>query len=191
MGFLRHVPRPGAPPFFALPALRPLVRAVTVAAAIVGLAGCVHAEGFDGVLRKSGVTVHLGPVPATWRRVDVDGADLAFRDDGREASALFNLRCEGRDDDAPLTVLTEHLIMGTTERQFDAQDVVPFDGREALHTLLRAKLDGVPMQYDIYVLKKDACVHDLVYVASPARFGEGAPEFEHFATSLRASADTP
>jgi hypothetical protein len=150
------------------------------------LAGCAHEDSFgDGVLHKSGLAIRVGPVPAGWRRIAVDGADLAFRDDAQEGSALFDVRCGRRDDDAPLSVLTEHLIMGTTEREFDAQDILPFDGREALHSLLRAKLDGVPMQYDIYVTKKDGCVYDLVYVAPPGRFAAGAAAFEPFATGVR------
>jgi hypothetical protein len=77
--------------------------------------------------------------------------------------------------------------MGTTERDFVSQETLPLDDREALHTLMRAKLDGVPMQYDIYVMKKDGCVYDLVYVAPPARFTAGAADFERFALGLRAS----
>ena len=161
-------------------------------AVAASLGGCAHAEVSDGALHKAGVSVRLGPVPASWRRVDVDGADLAYRDATREGSALVDVRCDHLDDDAPLSVLTEHLIMGTTERQFDGQDVTPFDGREAMHTLLRAKLDGVPMQYDIYVMKKDGCVYDLVYVAAPGRFAEGAAEFQAFAVGgLHASSSTP
>jgi hypothetical protein len=157
--------------------------ALAVAAAA---GGCTHARAFDdGVYRRGSMAVRVGPVPPGWRRVTVDGADLAFRDDERSGSALFNARCGRRDDDAPLSVLTEHLIMGTTEREFDAQDVVPFDRREAMHTLLRAKLDGVPMQYDIYVMKKDGCVYDLVYVAPPNRFAAGAADFERFASGLQ------
>ena len=160
----------------------------SLAIASLGGAGCGHAQTFDeGIFRKDGVAVRVGPVPPGWRRIGVDGADLAFRDDERSGSALFNVRCGQRDDDAPLTVLTNHLVMGTTEREFDAQDTVPFDGREALHSLLRAKLDGVPMQYDIYVMKKDGCLYDLVYVAPPARFSAGAADFERFATGLRAT----
>jgi hypothetical protein len=155
-------------------------------AASAGATGCAHEESFgDGVFRKEGLAIRVGPVPSGWRRITVDGADLAFRDDAQGGSALFDVRCGRRDDDAPLPVLTEHLIMGTTEREFDAQDTVPFDGREALHSLLRAKLDGVPMQYDIYVMKKDGCVYDLVYVAPPGRFATGAAAFEPFATGLR------
>jgi hypothetical protein len=165
-------------------------RLVLLAATLT--AGCGHARSFDeGVLRKDGLAVRIGPVPPSWRRIDVGGADLAFRDDERGGSALFNVRCGERGDDAPLAVLTNHLVMGTTEREFDAQDTVPFDGREALHTLLRAKLDGVPMQYDIYVMKKDGCLYDLVYVAPPGRFPDGAADFERFARGLRTEASPP
>lgn len=161
---------------------------------VVGLAtlaafvtACAHAETFDdGVLRKADLTVRVGPLPPSWRRIHVEGADLAFRDDPREASALFNVRCGRRDDDAPLSALTDHLIMGTTAREVDHQETIPFDGREAMRTLVRAKLDGVPMQYEIYVMKKDGCVYDIVYVAPPGRFADGAPDFERFTQGVHA-----
>ena len=149
--------------------------------------GCGHADAFeDGVLRKGDLTVRLGPVPAPWRRVSLEGADLAFRDEEHAASAMFDVHCARRDGDAPLAVLTAQLIMGTTQRDFEHQEILALDGREALHTTLRAKLDGVPMQYDIYVMKKDGCVYDVVYVALPGRYAEGAADFERFATGLRA-----
>jgi len=152
------------------------------------VAACAGGGAFEGgVLRKGELAVQLGPVPAAWHAVAIAGADLAWRDAARDGSALFDVRCEGRDRDAPLGVLTEHLIMGTTERDFTTQDVVAFDHREALHTLMRAKLDGVPMQYDIYVMKKDGCVYDLVYVAPPERFPAGAEDFERFARGVHAA----
>jgi hypothetical protein len=151
--------------------------------AVVG--ACAHGNSFEsGVLQKGDLRVEVGFVPAGWRRVEVEGADLAFRDDAREGSTLFDVRCGRRDDDAPLSVLTQHLIMGTTERNIESQEVVPFDRREAMHTALHAKLDGVPMQYDIYVMKKDGCIYDLVYVAPPGRFADGAADFERFVGGL-------
>jgi hypothetical protein len=152
--------------------------------ALAWLGGCAHGEGLEGnVLHKGDLTLQLGPIPAGWSRVFVDGGDLAYRDEVHEASALLDVRCR-REDDAPLEALTAHLIMGTTDRTIDKQEVVAFDGREALHTVLEAKLDGVAMRYDIYVLKKDGCVDDLVYVAPPDRFADGAAEFERFAEGL-------
>jgi len=154
-------------------------------ACLVG--ACGHAELLDnGVLHKNGLRISVGPVPGAWQPLRIEGADLAYRDPARGGSALFDVRCGHRDDDAPLSILTEHLIMGTTDREFDTQETVPFDGREALHTRMRAKLDGVPMQYDIYVMKKDGCIYDLVYVAPPERCGDGAADFERFARGLHA-----
>jgi hypothetical protein len=81
--------------------------------------------------------------------------------------------------------------MGTTERTFETEEVIPFDRREAMHSVMRAKLDGVPMQYDIYVMKKDGCLYDLVYVAPPGRFADGASDFERFARGLRTESSPP
>jgi hypothetical protein len=154
---------------------------------VVVTTACAHGEAFDGsLLRKGDVEVRLGPLPSSWRRVDVEGADLAFHDDARASSTLFDVRCGRRDDDAPLSALTMHLIMGTTEREFETQETIPFDGREAMHSRLRAKLDGVPMEYDIYVVKKDGCVYDIVYVAPPDHFAEGTLDFERFALGVHA-----
>jgi len=151
------------------------------------LAGCAHSDTLsEGVLRKGDLRVQVGPVPSGWRRVQLGGADLAFHDDVNGASVLFDVRCGRRDDDAPLSVLTDHLIMGTTDRDVETQQVVPFDGREAMHSLLRAKLDGVAMQYDIYVMKKDGCLYDLVYLAPPPAFAVGLPAFERFVAGVHA-----
>jgi hypothetical protein len=159
---------------------------------VAGLSACSHPASSleDDVLHKGELRVQLGPVPSSWRHVDVAGADVAFRDDERSGSILFDVRCNGRDDDAPLSALTGHLIMGTTERKFETEEVVPFDRREAQHTVLRAKLDGVPMRYDIYVMKKNGCVFDLVYVAPPERFEEGANDFERFALGVHTPPDS-
>jgi hypothetical protein len=142
----------------------------------------------DGVFDKGDVALRFEQIPPEWRTIPISGADLAFRDDRHRGSVLIDVRCGERDGDAPLSVLTEHLIMGTTERSIETQATIPFDGREAMRTTLDAKLDGVPMRYDIYVMKKDGCVYDLVYVAPPEPFVAGEPAFERFVGSVHATA---
>jgi hypothetical protein len=155
------------------------------------LAGCASSGLLEnGVFHKGGLSVHIGPVPPGWVRIRLPGADVAYRDETTSAMVMLDVQC-GREADAPLTILTEHLIMGTTDRAFSAQDVIPFDAREALHSLLQAKLDGVVMRYDIYVVKKDGCVTDIVYVAPPQDFPVGAADFERFALGLHARSTAP
>jgi hypothetical protein len=163
------------------------IRAVVFASACV--VGCGHTQRFqNGVYKDDQITLTLPPIPAEWRAISVTEADLAFRDDAREASILFNGRCHKNDSDTPLVALTSHLIIGTTEREIVSQDTIAFDAREALHTVMRAKLDGVQMAYDIYVLKKDGCVFDFVYVAEPSTFDGGAAAFERVALAIHATA---
>ncbi len=134
----------------------------------------------EGVYRSGDVAFAVPPVPAEWRRIEVSDATLAFRDDRAEGSILVNARCSHLDGDVPLSALTNDLVMGTTDRDFVSQDTIAFDSREALHSVLKAKLDGVLLQYDLYVLKKDGCVYDFVYVAPPTSYAGGAPLFERF-----------
>ncbi len=145
------------------------------------------ARSFDGEVYRSGpVAFRIGPIPRGWRHVEVTDAALAFRDDAHGASILVNARCKKPDDVTPLVALTNQLVMGSTEREVAAQEVEPFDGREALRTRMRAKWDGVPMSHEIFVLKRDGCVYDFVYSGAPEGFEAGVPAFDAFARSFRA-----
>ena len=144
--------------------------------AIVALGAC--GPSFDGrVYRGDGFAFHLSRLPSVWHRVEVAGAALAYRNESLGGSILINGRCGMDGDDVPLVALTNHLFLDFTERHIESQQVVPFDGREALHTLLDAKLDGVPRRYDVWVLKKDGCVYDLLYFTPPERFAAARSDF--------------
>ncbi len=156
--------------------------AVAVLAACAGCIGCAHA-GLDGdVYRAKDTAFRVGDRPPSWTPLEVSHASLAWRDEAREGSILLNARCGpgGGGDATPLRALAEQLVIGTTGREWSVTDTVPFDGREAIHGRLTAKLDGVPMGYDVFVLRKDGCVYDFVYVAPPTRLEEGVPGFERF-----------
>lgn len=151
-------------------------------------AGCggSRAASFDGATFKDGpVAFQIGAVPSTWKRLDVSDASLAFRDDPHAATVLLNARCRRTEGDVPLVALTNHLLMGSTERDVKSQEVETFDRREALHTKVRAKWDGVPLALDIFVLRKDGCVYDFVYTAPIDSFEAGTADFETFVRGFR------
>lgn len=154
--------------------MRALVLALSLLAASCGK------EAWDGKVYHAGrASFRAGPVSPSWERVELNGVMLAFRDRQGGAINVYG-RCGQDGDDVPLTALTNHLLIGFTERDFKSQDVVPLDGREAMHTIVHAKLDGVKMALSIYVLKKDGCVYDLIWVAPPERFDGGLAPFDAF-----------
>jgi len=147
----------------------------------LALLGCGK-EAWDGRVYHAGrASFRTGPVASTWQRAQVQGAMLAFHDGESGGAVNVYGRCGQDGDDVPLAALTNHLLIGFTDRDVKSQTVVPLDGREAMHTVVNAKLDGVPMALSIYVLKKDGCVYDLVWVASPDRFEAGVQAFDAFA----------
>jgi len=151
----------------------------------LGACGGANATFEGGVFKGPNATFRVGDVPGEWHRVDVNDVALAFRD-AHGSSILVSGRCDLRVDDVPLVALTNQLVMGTTERDLVKEETIPFDRREARHTVMKAKLDGVPLVWDVYVMKKNGCVYDMVYVAPPDRFEEGSGAFEKFAQDFRA-----
>ena len=136
-------------------------------------------SSFDGQVYRSGdLAFRVGPVPSSWRSIEATGALLAFRDDDASSTVALNGRCGLDGDDVPLEALTHHLFLQFTDRELVSQGRVDLDGREALRTEIVAELDGVKKRYVVYVLKKDGCVYDFLYVSPTA--GDGRNEFEHF-----------
>jgi hypothetical protein len=156
---------------------------------VLGLLHCSHGSLRGGVYTDERLSFRIGEVPSTWQRLETDGASLAFRDDQKETSVLLNARCGRADEDVPLPALTRQLFMTFTEREVLEQKTIPMDGREALHTLMRAKLDGVPKVFDVYVLKKDGCVYDFVAVSAPGTFSAIQPLFDRFVAGFHTPAE--
>jgi len=152
-----------------------------LAAVALGASACASAPQLEGnIYRGEGFAFRFNPPEvegAGWRRLEHSHA-LAYRHDAKQASILVHGRCGLDSDDVPLVALKNHMFLQFTDREVHEDEVVPFDGREALHTELTAKLDGVPMRYDHWVLKKDGCVYDLLYTAPPDRFDDGHGTFE-------------
>jgi len=161
-------------------------RALPAMALALIVVGCGASMSFDGgVYRNGKLAFRVGPIPSSWRRLEGLGdAGMAFRDDAAQATVLVNGRCDVVGDDAPLAALTAHLLIGTTGRVVRSEDTVPFDGREALHTVLTAKLDGVAKTFDLFVLKKDGCVYDFAYITAPEGYESSAPAFQTFVSGF-------
>ncbi|MCE9668747.1 hypothetical protein LY474_13060 [Myxococcus stipitatus] len=144
---------------------------------LASLGGCRRVSFEDSVLSKPDVRYRVGELPRHWRRVYLEGNDLAFSEEGTGRAFSVNATCKGHDDPS-LQVLTRHLLTGFTEREDLGQRLVPMDGREALRSRYRVKMDGVPVELELVVLKKDNCVFDFSYVAPPGMAAERMPDFD-------------
>jgi hypothetical protein len=166
------------------------VLCVALASSSLGCGGPTYASG---VFRDGPVNFRVDALGAPWERVAVgEQNDLAWSNAPLAAIAQVNATCDQPDQDVPLATLTRHLLNGFTAYTFPPEDAadsqtLPMDGREALRTHLVARLDGVPRELLLVVMKKDDCIYDFALVAPPgAQFERARPDFERLTSSFRA-----
>ena len=165
------------------------MRALALALALAG--ACGGARYADGVYLDADARYAVQGPGEGWVRVRAAGDnDLAWRAPDLGAVLQTNARC-APDLDIPLEALTAHLLIGWTERADRRDERVPFDGREALRTERRAKLDGVERGLVFVVLKKDGCVYDFALAAPPSRLPEARVAFDRVLASFTTRTGRP
>ncbi len=122
----------------------------------------------------------LGALSPSWSVVHHQAGEVGFFNNEVGGVIQTDTVCRDDAEAAPLTALTNRLLIGYSERNDLSSELVQLDRREALHTIIEAKLDGVPVTLDLYVMKRNGCIFDLSFAAPVARFAEGKDEFERF-----------
>jgi len=161
---------------------------IALASIVPALAGCAHAprgrveaeaSGADRVCAGD-VCYRVGALDDTWRLVHQEGTSAGWYSKPIGGVIEANATCRDDAEASPLTSLTQQLLIGYTEVHVESQERVPLDRREALRTRVTAKLDGVPVTLDLYVLKRNGCIFDLSYAAPPGEFARGSDDFQRF-----------
>jgi hypothetical protein len=158
---------------------------------IAALGACATAPSFEsGVYRDGPLAFRVGALPDGWRRVSpgVGGGAVAFHH-AAGGTIAAGASCD-RSDDAPLDVLTNHLLIGVEGRRDLAREELTLDGRAALRTRVEGRVDGVPVGFDLVVVRKDGCTYDLHLVAGPAAADARRPDFDRFLAGF-ATVGTP
>jgi hypothetical protein len=155
------------------------------AALVLILCGCAGEppgqwDAARRVMCRGPVCYRLGPLGPDWRLAHVERSAVGFYNERLGAVVSGDATCRDDGDTAPLAALTRQLLIGYTDRQEVSQERLLVDGREALHTVTRARLDGVPVVLDLIVLKRNGCIFDLAYVSPPETWRDGEPDFGRF-----------
>lgn len=161
--------------------MRPGALVVAVVLAATSCGGSL----MNGLFVRGAVAYRVAEPPAgEWRRAAFADNDLAWVHTATGHVLATNATCEGHED-PPLEVLTTHLLLGFTDRELASRKTFTLDGREALRSTYRAKLDGVPVALDLVVLKKNGCVHDLTYVSPAGTEGAQQATFDAMIAAFR------
>jgi hypothetical protein len=122
-------------------------------------------------------------LPVAWTRSHVAGAVISEHH-AEGGTIAASISCDAVDEDAPLDVLVNHLLLQLDGSVELSRKAINLDGRAGLRARLTAKLDGVPVALELVVFKKDGCVIDAQLAAEEHTLPLRLPDFERFVASL-------
>ena len=160
----------------------PLAAALCSLAAL--LAGCGAGRVVDGVYENAATGFRIPVPPAPWVPASVPDVDVAFRHPSAAATIAAFSDCEAPRR-APLRILARRLFFGLKEREVVGQETLSLDGAEALRTVVRADQGGTPVVVESVVMRRGACVYDLVLAAPPAAYPALRADFERVAAGWK------
>lgn len=147
-----------------------------------GVIGYRHGRVF--VTREH--TYRVGRLPAGWERMRAPARTISFYNRTSRSSISTDAMC-GRDvSDRKLDVLAGGMLSALENRVIRDESRFDLDGRGALRQRMRGSLDGVPVDVDFVVVRKNGCVFDF-YAVSPV--GTDAQVEEDFEIFFRAFHD--
>lgn len=158
--------------------------ALPVALLLLGPA-CASSGSFrDGVYYGREASYRVERLPSPWSRVSFAENDLAWVAPEGQVIAVNGL-CAGHGDPS-LKVLTDHMLLGFEDRVVRARQEMQVAGRAALRTRAAASLDGVPVELELTVLKKDGCVYDITYTSPRGAFDGRVAEYRKLVEGFEA-----
>jgi hypothetical protein len=148
-------------------------------------AGCADKRIERGIFR-SPKGYHIAVPADGWMVTSDSRADLELRRRNDRLGMLVNAACATDAVRATLPILERHLLAGLRERKVMTEEDVTLAGRPARHAVLEGRYrdEREPVRIELYVMRDGRCVYDFLYVAPPASFAAGQPEFERFVNTF-------
>lgn len=120
----------------------------------------------------------VAELSADWRKISVEGGDLAFHDAARGLVLTVNSVCGAGK--RGLETLADSLTAGIAGKKMTRRTKIGVDAGEGLYTEYEAALDGEKFGLATVVYKSGKCDYDFSYSASPADFRANLREFFGF-----------
>jgi len=126
---------------------------------------------------------------AAWQPGDTPPGDYAFYSPRYGATIYADSSCGKKFDDAPLSVLSNHLTMGFEDVETIEENESMLSDRSSLERLSSGALDGVPVRLATTVVKKGVCVFDVILVSSPRHFDSALADYRNLRDGFEAQYD--
>lgn len=147
------------------------------------LSGCVSVNVAAKKAKKSDSYVLKSPqVP--FEQLKTESADLAWK--SKKTNNIISLQSEcNSEQETSLQNIANSAYNAFSDYKTEQENVIEYNQREALQTLVAGKVDGVPVKMKSYFFKKNECIYTITYFGTPQKFSNELQIFDQFASDFK------
>jgi hypothetical protein len=121
-----------------------------------------------------------------WRKNSDTNSDVDFAfTNNKNNSIIYVASLCRKYQDVSLKKLAEKLLSQFSSTEINLQEIFTYQSREALKTLAKGKLDGVPVAVTLVNIKKNECLYDMVLITPKgSALKKDRLDFEEFLTGV-------
>ena len=147
-------------------------------------------SGNDGNLRglvytSEDTTYRIGALPGDWKRLDIEGGDLAYNSLLSDSTITVNSTCDPKKKNYSLKALSESLLIGIKDKKALNREETLVDGQKALSSIYTGSINDTPVKIETVVFRKGDCIYDFTYASPPDSFDDGEVVFKEFISQFR------
>jgi len=159
-----------------------LILRITLTLSFIIFSGCalLGSGGTNNELVRAGD--YAVSAPPSWKATAKDESDQAFRMPSGNVVTVTS-SCK-KNAEAPLEVLTRHLLFGGRKVEIVERKTLTVDGVPGLFSRVRATFDGVRAFLVLFVLSKNGCVFDFSLVSNRMIPDSDIDDFLNFVKSF-------
>jgi len=148
------------------------------------LLACSGVSVKNGEVNTDRARYRFGEPGPQWRRVKLEDVDVSWVRDATGHTLSVDSTCRDYGD-VPLQALLRQQLIGFTQTERLEQHEDTIDGRAALFSRWKARLDGVPVELGLWTLKKDGCIYDFTYTSPAGNYDVEAPSLARLVSGFQ------
>ncbi len=132
----------------------------------------------DWVYTTERNSYRVAPLSQNWKKVPVEGGDIAFYNSADDIIFTVSSVCTDRDYD--LKTLSDSLVVGVGKKRMKLRKDIEVGGAGGLYTEYDVSLDDENLSLATVVHKSSKCDYDFSYSTDPAGFQANLGKFIDF-----------
>lgn len=125
---------------------------------------------------KKNITFAEPTTPFT--KIDLPQADQAWQSSVTGNSISYFADC--KQNASNLKSLRTSIFGGIEDLKISEEHFSTYNGREALHSIVTGKMEGVPVKINFLIFKKNACAYSVSYISVQDKYEKEVSYFKKF-----------